>query len=59
MLFYPKGDRIMDKDKVRTSIVISKDLKAKVEEIAKKENRSFANMVNTALIKFVKEYPNS
>lgn len=49
----------MDKDKVRSCIVISKDLKAKVEEIAKKENRSFANMVNTALIKFVKEYPNS
>lgn len=46
----------MDKDKVRTSIVISKDLKTKVEEIAKKENRSFANMVNTALIKFVENY---
>lgn len=46
----------MDKNKVRTSIVISKDLKTKVEEIAKKENRSFANMVNTALIKFVENY---
>ena len=46
----------MDKDKVRTSIVISKDLKAKVEKIAKKENRSFANMVNTALMKFVDNY---
>lgn len=46
----------MDKNKVRTSIIIDKELKAKVEEIAKKENRSFANMVNTALMKFVAEY---
>lgn len=46
----------MDKNKIRTSIVIDKELKSKIEEIAKKENRSFANMVNTVLMEFVANY---
>lgn len=46
----------MDKNKIRTSIVIDKELKSKIEEIAKKENRSFANMVNTVLMEFVSNY---
>lgn len=39
-------------DKTRTNITIPKDLKAKLEEIAKKENRSFNNLVVTVLQKF-------
>lgn len=41
------------KDKTRSNIIIPKDLKAKLEEIAKKENRSFNNLVITVLQKFV------
>lgn len=33
----------------RTNITIPKELKAKLEEIAKKENRSFNNLVITIL----------
>lgn len=40
-------------DKTRTNITIPKDLKSKLEEIAKKENRSFNNLVITVLQKFV------
>lgn len=40
-------------DKTRTNITISKKLKAQLEEIAKKENRSFNNLVITVLQKFV------
>ncbi len=39
--------------KPRTNITIQKSLKAKLEEIAKKENRSFNNLVITVLQKFV------
>lgn len=35
--------------KPRTNITIKKDLKARLEEIAKKENRSFNNLVITIL----------
>lgn len=42
-------------DKTRTNITITKDLKAKLEEIAKKENRSFNNLVITVLQKFVED----
>lgn len=40
-------------DKTRTNITIPKNLKTKLEEIAKKENRSFNNLVITVLQKFV------
>lgn len=45
---------ISDKN-TRTNITISKELKAKLEEIAKKENRSFNNLVITVLSKFVED----
>ena len=40
-------------NKTRTNITIPKELKARLEEIAKKENRSFNNLVITILQKFV------
>ena len=39
-------------DKTRTNITIPKDLKSRLEEIAKSENRSFNNLVITVLQKF-------
>lgn len=39
-------------DKTRTNITIPKDLKAKLEKIAKRENRSFNNLVITVLQRF-------
>lgn len=47
------GHMAIGEDKTRTNITIPKDLKAKLEEIAKKENRSFNNLVITVLQKFV------
>lgn len=41
--------------KPRTNLTIQKTLKAKLEEIAKKENRSFNNLVITVLQKFVED----
>lgn len=40
-------------DKTRTLITIPKELKAKLEEEAKKENRTFNNLVITILSKHV------
>ena len=40
-------------NKTRINITIPKELKARLEEIAKKENRSFNNLVITVLQKFV------
>ena len=40
-------------DKTRTNITIPKDLKAKLEEIANKDNRSVNHLVITVLQKFV------
>lgn len=40
-------------DKTRTNITMPIDLKTKLEEIAKKENRSLNNLVVTILQKFV------
>lgn len=40
-------------DKTRTNITIPKELKARLEEIAKHENRSFNNLVITILQKYV------
>lgn len=39
-------------DKTRTNITIPKDLKSRLEELAKKENRSFNNLVITVLQKY-------
>lgn len=40
-------------NKTRTNITIEKELKSKLEEIAKQENRSFNNLVITILDNFV------
>lgn len=40
-------------DKIRTNITFPIELKGKLEEIAKKENRSFNNLIITVLQKFV------
>lgn len=40
----------------RTNITFPKDLKAKLEELAKKENRSFNNLVITILRDYVEKH---
>lgn len=41
------------KDKTRTNITIEKELKAKLEELAKNDNRSFNNLIITILKNYV------
>lgn len=41
------------KTNTRTNITIPKDLKAKLEEMAKEQNRSFNNLVITVLKEYV------
>jgi len=43
----------ISQDKVRTIITIPKDLKEKLEKIAKQDNRSFNNLVIKILKDFV------
>mgnify|MGYP003193079700 CR=1 FL=1 len=43
------------KDKTRTNITIEKELKTKLEQIAKEQNRSFNNLIITIL----KDYTNT
>lgn len=43
----------ISQDKVRTIITIPKDLKKKLEKIAKQDNRSFNNLVIKILKDFV------
>lgn len=45
----------ISKDNVRTILTISKELKSKLEVIAKQENRSFNNLIITILKNFVDE----
>ena len=40
-------------DKIRTNITFPAELKAKLDEIAKKQNRSFNNLVITVLLDYV------
>lgn len=44
----------ISQDKTRTNITIPKDLKEKLEQIAKEENRSFNNLLITVLQEYVK-----
>jgi len=44
--------KIADKN-IRTLITIEKDLKAELEKIAKEQNRSFNNLINTVLKNYV------
>lgn len=39
----------ISKDKVRANLIINKELKKRLEELAIKENRSFNNLVITIL----------
>ena len=41
------------KDKTRTNITIEKELKVKLEKLAKQDNRSFNNLVITILKSYV------
>ena len=45
----------ISKDNVRTVLTISKELKSKLEVIAKQENRSLNNLIITILKNFVDE----
>lgn len=49
----------MKETKVRSNLVIEKELKLEIEKIAKKENRSFNNMLVTILQKYVDEHKES
>ena len=42
-------------DKTRTLITIRKTDKAKLEKIAQEQNRSFSNLVETILLKYLKK----
>lgn len=44
----------ISKDKVRANLIISKELKKQLEELALKDNRSFNNLVITILEEYVK-----
>ena len=45
----------ISKDNVRTVLTISKELKSKLEVIAKQENRSLNNLIITILKNFIDE----
>lgn len=45
----------ISEDKTRTNITIEKDLKKQLEEEAKKQNRSFNNLVITILKKYIED----
>ena len=44
--------------KVRSNLIIEKELKKQLEEIAKKQNRSFNNLVITILKEYVQKNDN-
>ena len=44
------------KDKVRSNLIIEKDMKKDLEELAKEENRSFNNLVITILKEYLSEH---
>ena len=48
----------VSKDNTRTNLTISKELKSKLEVIAKQENRSFNNLVITILKDYVAKREN-
>lgn len=45
----------ISKDNTRTLITIPKELKIKLEELAKEQNRPFNNLVITILKEYIKE----
>ena len=46
-------------ENVRTQLTISKELKKDLEDIAKKQNRSFNNLVITILKDYYDNYPDT
>lgn len=44
---------MIGKDKTRTNITIEKELKTKLEQVAKDQNRSFNNLVITILKDYI------
>lgn len=48
----------ISKENIRTVLTISKELKSKLETIAKQENRSFNNLVITILKDYVAKREN-
>lgn len=47
----PQG--VLSEKNTRTCLTIPKELKAKLQELAQQENRSFNNLVITVLIQYV------
>lgn len=47
----PQG--VLSEKNTRTCLTIPKDLKSELQEIARRENRSFNNLVITVLIQYV------
>jgi len=43
----------ISKDNTRTQLTISRDLKKQLEDLAKKQNRSFNNLIITILQEYV------
>lgn len=43
------------KDKTRSNLIIEKDMKKDLEELAKKQNRSFNNLVITILKEYLEK----
>lgn len=48
----------ISKDNTRTNITIPKELKSKLEELAKQDNRSFNNLVITVLREYIEKTHN-
>lgn len=48
----------ISKDNTRTNITIPKELKVKLEELAKQDNRSFNNLVITVLKEYIEKTHN-
>jgi len=56
VILFKRGDIMtISKDKVRANLIIDKELKKKIEQLALKDNRSFNNFVITVLEELVKE----
>lgn len=45
----------ISKEKIRANLVIDKNLKKQLEEIAKQQNRSFNNLIITILQEYINE----
>jgi len=43
----------ISKDNVRSNLIINKELKTKLEAIAREQNRSFNNLIVTILMEYV------